>query len=109
MRLITGDECGLLKECIPELSRKEEDLNAPIKEFGAMPDVTVKGVCRIDPKERQSRSRGVIGLTNTDADDGFLSFAVLRQDGSIDSWEGSTMKKQQFGKIRQHFFEQECF
>lgn len=109
MRLITGDECGLLKECIPELSRKEEDLNAPIKEFGAMPDVTLKGVCRIDPKERQSRSRGVVGLTNTDANDGFLSFAVLRQDGSIDSWEGSTMNKQHFGKYDNIFSSKNVF
>lgn len=109
MRLVTGDECGLLKECIPELARKEEDLNAPIKEFGAMPEVTLEGVSRIDPREIQSRTRGVVDMTCTGTDDDFFSFAALRQNGSIESWEGSTTNKKQFGSYDKKFSTKNIF
>lgn len=101
MRLITGDECGLLKECIPELSRKNEEENqdTPIKPYNAMPDVVTKeGVNRIDPKELQQRSRGVIDMVFTNDDDENKSFAALRQHGSVEFWEGSTNgQKKSFG------------
>ena len=105
MRLLTGDECGLLKETIPELSRrrrKSEDESIPPK--SAMPHVSKDGVCRIDPKERQTRSRGVVDMTFTprcldggsDENDG-MSFASLRLNGSVERWEGSTTNRNAFG------------
>jgi ribosome biogenesis protein NSA1 len=92
MRLYTGDECGLLKECIPELSRKKEKdkIAAP---RGAMPYVSRDGVCRIEPKELQARSRGVIDMTFTGGEDESISFAGLRQNGSVELWEGSADSK----------------
>jgi ribosome biogenesis protein NSA1 len=95
MRLITGDECGLLKEYIPELSRKKVDPEANAKPFTSMPDVTKDGVCRIDPHEKQTRERGVVdmmwmgpgGSSGTHQD---FSFAALRSNGSIEMWRAQT-------------------
>ena len=98
MRLITGDECGLLKECIPELARTPEDKYAPIKPHGAMPTVTRDGVCRIDPKELQTRSRGIVDMMFTNQEDGNFSFCALRQNGSVELWKGSADKSKHFGQ-----------
>ncbi|KAL3907428.1 MAG: hypothetical protein SGILL_008880, partial [Bacillariaceae sp.] len=90
MRLVTGDECGLLKEFIPELSRKKEDPNANAKPFNSMPDVTRDGVRRIDPHEKQSRERGVVDMMWMGSDSGDshedLSFAALRKNGCVELW-----------------------
>ncbi|CAJ1946376.1 unnamed protein product [Cylindrotheca closterium] len=98
MRLITGDECGLLKECIPELSRKEEDPNAIVKPFTTMTDVRKDGVRRIDPKEQQSRTRGVIDMVPIEMDDEKISVAALRSNGSIEFWNADVKSKRDYGK-----------
>ncbi|KAL3939499.1 MAG: hypothetical protein SGBAC_005784 [Bacillariaceae sp.] len=98
MRLITGDECGLLKECIPELSRREEDPNAVVKPFTTMADVKKDGVRRVDPKGKQSRRRGVIDMVPIETGDEELSLAALRSNGSIDFWSGDVKKKRDYGK-----------
>lgn len=103
MRLITGDECGLLKECIPELSRKEEDPNAAASPFGAMPNVTREGVHRIDPGEAQVRSRGIVDMAFTSAADDQTSFAALRQNGSIEFWDGTIENKNSHGIYDRNF------
>lgn len=105
MRLITGDECGLLKEVMPVLSRKKKDPNALVKPYSAMIDVTSEGVSRIDPKEPQKRERGVVdmvwmheGDVSTDDKASFSSFSVLRNNGSVDLWTANIEKKKSFGK-----------
>jgi ribosome biogenesis protein NSA1 len=102
MRLIAGDECGLLKECIPELSQKEKDPNAPVAPRNAMPDVTKEGVCRIDPNATQTRSKGIVDMAFMDlkhsvAGDngdetyaGLFSYAALRTNGVVEIWSGDT-------------------
>eukprot|EP00980_Cylindrotheca_fusiformis_P008970 scaffold1912_cov135-Cylindrotheca_fusiformis.AAC.17 len=109
MRLLTGDECGLLKECIPELSRKKEDVNAPVSPFGAMPDVTREGVKRIDPKETQSRSRGIVDMVFTGTAENEASFAALRQNGSIEFWQSKIKDKDGFGTYNKGMSIQQVF
>jgi len=113
MRLITGDECGLLKECIPERSSnpknkpknefEDDDNNDHVAPHNAMPHVSLDGVRRIDSKEIQSRQRSIIDMTFTTEDRDQLSFATLRTDGSIQLWEGSTESKKHFGKYRKAY------
>eukprot|EP00986_Skeletonema_menzelii_P006296 scaffold2378_cov152-Skeletonema_menzelii.AAC.14 len=86
MRIITGDECGLLKEVIPELSRPTENNNASTIHSGnARPSATSiqaaaaaqmqqgsnntngvlsssSAVRKIEESEGQSRERGVISM-----------------------------------------------
>jgi hypothetical protein len=105
MRLITGDECGLMKEVIPELGRKKKDPNAAIQPYSAMTDVTTEGIARVDPKECQKRDRGVIDMVwiqegddSTDDIASSSSFAVLRKNGSLDLWTADIEKKKSFGQ-----------
>lgn len=102
MRLITGDECGLLKECIPELSHRVRDPNAAVTPYNSMPDVTKDGVCRIDPHEKQARERGVIDMAWVDNEEEMhcqeYSFASLRRNGSIEIWKGQAEKRNQHGQ-----------
>jgi len=89
MRIITGDECGLLKESIPELSRSKESQPPP---------AVGTGVTRLGAESGElnmSRTKGVIGLSfceiNSSGDDvgtGSLSFCALRADGSFEKWGG---------------------
>lgn len=86
MRIITGDECGLLKETIPELCRpKHQDKHSPS---------TQDGVRRVDPTEFQSRSRGVVDMSFTSPPS---SFAALRVNGSIELWQEKHATNQAFG------------
>lgn len=105
MRLISGDECGLLKEVIPELGRKQKDPNALIKPHSAMIDVARECVSRIDPKEFQKRDRGVIDMVwihegddSTNDETSCSSFGVLRKNGSVDLWAANIEKKKAFGQ-----------
>lgn len=82
MRLITADECGLLKEVIPEYTRESE--NDQIKE---------SGIRRITPdKEQQTRANGIVSLAFVSSeessvdDDPAFSFAALRMNGSVEIW-----------------------
>lgn len=99
MRLFTGDECGLLKECIPELSRKSDDKQAPATPHGAMPHVSLEGSRRIAPDEFQTRRRGVIDMDYVNCSSGSfdVSFATLRQNGTVELWEGSASSERKFG------------
>lgn len=105
MRIITGDECGLLKESIPELSRPVDGSSMS----------TQMGIARLDdPSDAfvMDRKRGIADLAfcqwqgnhhmegddddNDDNEDdtvsgeheGTLSFCALRNDASIEKWEG---------------------
>ena len=91
MRIITGDECGLLKETIPELSRpKQRDEN--LHSTKVQPS-TEDGVRRIDSNDPQRRSRGVVDMAFTSS----ASFAALRANGSVQLWEGTHASKEEFG------------
>ena len=100
MRIITGDECGLLKETIPEISR---NLN-PTERGAVQASANCEGVMRLDgPHQRpqhQTRRRGIVGLARLppaivgdggDDDDGDdssspFAFAALRVDGTVETW-----------------------
>ena len=111
MRLITGDECGLLKECIPERSSNPKNKvrgefdddydDQAVAPRNAMPHVALDGVKRIDSKEIQSRQRSLVDMTYTT--EGDLSFAALRQNGSVQLWEGSSESKKHFGKYQRSY------
>lgn len=106
MRLITGDECGLLKEVIPELGRKKKDPTALIQRSCAMIDVTTRGaVSRVDSREIQKRDRGVVDMVwMHEGDDSTIgeasssTFSVLRNNGSVDLWTADIKNKKSFGK-----------
>ena len=79
MRIITGDECGLLKECIPELARVKN------LEPGKVPITKNVGTLRINSHDAQTRKCGIVGLTwmqpqQQEDDD---SFASLSLDGTV--------------------------
>lgn len=107
MRLITGDECGLLKETIPELGRKKKSSHDIVTPYNSMPDVVKEGVSRIDPNESQKRNRGVIdmvwvdewdGITNPDESCPSSSFSVLRNNGYVDFYTANVENKRSFGR-----------
>uniref|UniRef100_A0A7S3V454 Ribosome biogenesis protein NSA1 n=1 Tax=Chaetoceros debilis TaxID=122233 RepID=A0A7S3V454_9STRA len=91
MRIITGDECGILKESIPEVSRVSADGK------DAKLSASTDGVSRIElgAEMKMSRSRGIVDLAFSQKqssalkeDAGSLSFCALRSDGSLDHFEG---------------------
>lgn len=102
MRILTGDECGLLKESIPELSRKYEGTQ------GTQPSIDM-GVSRLGDDSgrlQMSRKRGVLALsfcqshsTNDIHGDGSLSFCAFRADGSLEKWEGFSPFKSKEDRI----------
>ena len=99
MRILTGDECGLLKETIPEhCRRKQADNLNPNK----TPLSTLDGVRRVDPNEAQRRARGVIGMASfTSTDSSSCSFAALRANGTIQLWESTrNVPKESFGSYQ---------
>ena len=97
MRIITGDECGLLKETTPEASR---NLN-PTERGAVQASANCEGVTRLDgphqQPQHQTRRKGIVGLVKLPAsivddegDDGDNSspfaFAALRVDGTVETW-----------------------
>lgn len=91
MRVLTGDECGVLKETITTYRPKQD----PIHKH----DLDVKSNSHlVDPSSSLSRSRGIIDLQSTTPSsfwsDGAeksdeLSFAALRANGSVEFWNAS--------------------
>lgn len=84
MKLITGDECGLLKECLPSPSQRKDKKNHSTK----LPVVKDEGIRILNDQDRLSRQRGVVGLawSGCPPNDGG-GFASLRMDGSVQLWE----------------------
>ena len=105
MRLITGDECGLIKECIPELSvsKRKEGNN---QNWGAH-DLEVtkdKGFLRVhDEGVRQARQNSVVDLAwvNSKQD---TSFASLRIDGVVQIWLRSSLEDKEYARYRSRPF-----
>jgi len=81
MRVLTGDECGLLKEFLPSQVSKKPSDNA-----NAASVVTDDGIRRINATETMSRGNAVVGLTWMPEDH---HFAALRVDGTVQVWEGT--------------------
>jgi len=105
MRLISGDECGLLKEVMPDLGRKKVDPNALARPYSAKIHVSKGCVSRLDPKESQKRDRGVVDMVwmhegddSTDDEASCSTFGVLRKNGSVDLWTANIEKKNSFGQ-----------
>jgi ribosome biogenesis protein NSA1 len=101
MRFITGDECGLIKECIPELAaKKDQPSTAKVVVNVVSPDATApkdeEGIRLINTQARQSRRRGVVAMTWTQPDDD-EQFACLRIDGTVELWQRSHSEEQSFG------------
>ena len=92
MRIITGDECGVLKESIPELSRPKDD----VKESKIPIDM---GVFRLDDNsvDKMCRTRGVVdlafcqspGLEQADENSEKFGFCALRSNGTLEHWDGA--------------------
>ena len=108
MRLITGDECGLLKECNTALAMKASSKTKGTTSSSAIPSSTVvtsekDGILRINPIEHASRRHGVVALAwnKPGLDDRFSS---LHMDGVVELWERNcnenTTKRPSFGKYR---------
>ena len=90
MRVITGDECGLVKESIPELSRRNEDVGKNTQR-NIEDGVSIIGNTTSDFSLNMSRTRGVVKLAFCNSqlnEDGALSFGALRLDGSLERWDG---------------------
>ena len=80
MRIITGDECGVLKECLPEQGEKN-------------------GVRRINGSQSVARKHGCIDLCWLEAEDD-ESFASLSISGVCSIWERTSEEAKSFGKYR---------
>eukprot|EP00978_Attheya_sp_CCMP212_P015990 scaffold41548_cov53-Attheya_sp.AAC.3 len=118
MRIITGDECGWIKEVIPEVSRPVEGSRKSV--------ATDEGISRLEaPGVAPSRSNGVVSLSfvpsnpndsmenqtteNEDIRTEF-SMAALRRNGTVETWdcqmnqtteETKTQRPKQPGTYRQ--------
>ena len=104
MRLITGDECGFLKECIPELSRsntKEESSPPPGVPVPVSSDN--QGCLRVSPSDndpgrrRRRRRTGIVDLAWVDSNHD-TAFASLRMDGVVQVWERSSHTDRDYGR-----------
>ena len=119
MRIITGDECGLLKEVIPELCRPSTtSSNNNIHAGKARPSATSiqaaassygttneggnqlqNGIQRLETgNDIQSRERGIISLSflpppstssSTNNTSSEFNFAALRTNGIVETWNGT--------------------
>lgn len=98
MRIITGDECGLLKEIIPEIADpKEDEKKAKI--------TTHLGISRLehDGVHKMCRSRGVVDMAfcqrsgvnegETDSSDDSFAFCALRANGCLEYRIGNAPQK----------------
>jgi len=108
MRIITGDECGLLKETIPELSRPSDDGNNKLTS-----PASDEGVSRIEVNNmngdeddqqqlqqqqyRQSRSRGIVGLA-------FLPQPSNDDDGDDDDENDNEEEEEKFNTNKKFQF-----
>jgi len=118
MRIITGDECGLLKEVIPELCRPSSSSTSTNIHAGkARPSATSiqaaassygtanegnnqlqNGIQRLETGHNiQSRERGIISLSflppptssnNEQQSSSEFNFAALRTNGIVETWNG---------------------
>lgn len=70
--IITGDECGLLKQCTPPQSATNKV-------------VIDKGIAQINPNQHADRRRGIVALAWTCPND--EQFASLHMDGVVEIWE----------------------
>lgn len=102
MRLITGDECGLLKESIPELSRADKNIQNNNNKDARL-QMNIPGVTRIksngsDLVEDMCRSRGIVDMAfcpiqkddgDGGDDDSTFGFCALRANGTVEHWKGN--------------------
>jgi ribosome biogenesis protein NSA1 len=109
MRFITGDECGLLKECIPEKAAVKEQSSDVVSPSSVVKE---EGIRRINANGRAAnRKQGVVALAWTQpADD--EQFAALRINGTVELWQRSQTEERDFGGYLQvtelkHVFDQE--
>jgi len=93
MRLITGDECGLLKEVIPEYTRQDEASGLPsgIKRIGVTHEQQTRsrGVASFAFLQYRNKRKSSISSINDDDADASFSFAALRKNGSLELWNTS--------------------
>lgn len=93
VRIITGDECGCIKEVIPSLAKsKKKDINTsnPLQKAPIIADGPA--IHRITPKcTRLTRTNGVVALCWTDdkQEDSYYprDFASLHYNGTIQLWK----------------------
>ncbi|GAX16793.1 ribosome biogenesis protein NSA1 [Fistulifera solaris] len=84
MRIVTGDECGLLKECLPSLAKKKSAKT--VDESKKSNIIVDEGIRRINNGERSCRRRGIVALTWTNTEED-REFSSLHLDGSVEVWE----------------------
>lgn len=95
MRILTGDECGLLKEFLPSQVKAPLSKDAPADPTAAVV-VTSDGIRRINAAESMARRNAVVGLSWMPE---HHHFASLRVDGTVQVWEG-TYEVHQAGTYR---------
>jgi WD40 repeat protein len=99
MRIITGDETGILKECLPERSfaKKRSHHSSSVE---SKPQQQQQLVQRFDDHGAvPCRARGLVRMARIDLPkinhnidmDLAVSFAALRMNGSVELWEPSNM------------------
>jgi hypothetical protein len=103
MRFITGDECGLIKECIPEKAAVKDQPSNVVSSSPATANATAtdtnkdeEGIRLINGQARSNRRRGVVGMAWTQPDED-EQFAALRIDGTVELWQRSHSDEQSFG------------
>lgn len=93
MRLLTGDECGILKECLPSVVKKCDEV------------IKNEGSWILNPREQPSRRRGIVDLCWTTSQRcvqaASAGFAALRMDGTVQVWKRrDRIENESFGGYR---------
>jgi len=123
MRLITGDELGLLKEIVPELCRRREDVDAgPTSSSSSSSSIATEFAgSRLPAVQRLSsradisggfgndnnsssipgRSAGIVSFAfippppPSSSEASCFNFAALRSNGIVETWRGTRRGKEQ--------------
>jgi hypothetical protein len=81
-RLLTGDECGLIKESLPKLGRPKHPIQ-PWTDTSSFSRHHYRNATHHNVQQKQARIRGVMDMCFTDHHSSSLEFAVLRADDTL--------------------------
>jgi ribosome biogenesis protein NSA1 len=86
MRVLTGDECGLIKEFLPATSGKKN--KQTVAEGGGV--ITSDGITRVNVHATMARETATVDMTWMAE---YQHFAALDKEGSVQVWEGNFTDK----------------
>ena len=108
MQLLTGDECGVMKQVLPQVALHEQR-QQPKTSF-SIKTITdsVHGIrpLTVTPTMEMSRRKGIVSMTWTDTDDQHKkSFASLAANGTIHYWQSSSLSSSKGGTVKNQTYQ----